>query len=84
MKNDETIKFAYLSDTHIGSPEASHDLANTVSDINAMKDIDFVVVAGDITEFGSDEEFIKAKQLLEELIPKWYVIHRLDIGPGRS
>jgi 3',5'-cyclic AMP phosphodiesterase CpdA len=50
------FRFAFLSDTHIGSPNggAEEDLRRTVADINQMTDIDFVVITGDITELGTD------------------------------
>ena len=44
------FRFAFISDTHIGSPDgkAEEDLRRTVRDINAMTDIVFVVLTGDI------------------------------------
>lgn len=70
------FKFAFLSDTHIGSPNGSaeEDLRRTIRDINAMKDIDFVVITGDITELGSNKELALAKQLLDSLQIKYYII----------
>ena len=43
------FRFAFISDTHIGSPNGSaeEDLRRTVRDINAMTDIAFVVLTGD-------------------------------------
>ncbi len=52
-------------DTHIGSSTAQEDLERTVQDINAQTDIAFVMISGDITEFGSDEELHLAKQVLD-------------------
>lgn len=48
------FRFTFISDTHIGSPDGSaeKDLRKTVRDLNTMKDILFVVIAGDITELG--------------------------------
>src|SRR5688500_5689560 len=70
------FKFAFLSDTHIGSPNGSaeEDLRRTIRDINAMRDIDFVVITGDITELGSNKELALAKQLLDSLQIKYYII----------
>jgi predicted MPP superfamily phosphohydrolase len=44
--------FAFISDTHIGSPNgvAEDDLRRTVNDINQMNGVAFVVITGDITE----------------------------------
>jgi outer membrane protein assembly factor BamB/predicted phosphodiesterase len=70
------FRFAFISDTHIGSPNgtAEEDLRRTVRDINAMSDIAFVVLTGDITELGTDEEIKLAKQILDSLRVPWYII----------
>jgi outer membrane protein assembly factor BamB/predicted phosphodiesterase len=70
------FRFAFISDTHIGSPNggAEEDLRRTVRDINAMKDIAFVVLTGDITELGTNEEIKLAKQILDSLNVPWYII----------
>ena len=70
------FRFAFLSDTHIGSPNgaAEEDLRRTVRDINAMTDIAFVVLTGDITELGTNEELKLAKQILDSLNVNWYII----------
>ncbi len=70
------FRFAFLSDTHIGSPNgnADEDLRRTVQDINSKKDIDFVVITGDITELGTNEELPRAKKLFDSLNVKYYII----------
>src|SRR5215471_1524701 len=70
------FRFAFISDTHIGSPDgkAEEDLRRTVADINLMDDISFVVLTGDITELGTNEEIKRAKQILDEFRVKWYII----------
>lgn len=70
------FRFAFISDTHIGSPNgnAEEDLRRTVADINSMNNIDFVVLTGDITELGKDEELLLAKHLLDSLQIKYYII----------
>lgn len=70
----QSFKFAFVSDTHIGNPTAAEDLRRTVKDINADSSLKFVVITGDITEFGADREFHLAKQILDSLNKKWYVI----------
>jgi len=64
-----SFRFAFISDTHIGSPNGSaeEDLRRTVRDINSMSDIAFVVLTGDITELGTNEELKLAKQILDSL-----------------
>jgi outer membrane protein assembly factor BamB/Icc-related predicted phosphoesterase len=72
----KTFRFAFLSDTHIGSPNggAEEDLRRTVADINAMNDVDFVVLTGDITELGTNEELALAKKILDSLNIPYYII----------
>lgn len=72
----KAFRFAFISDTHIGSPNGSaeEDLRRTVRDINAMNDIAFVVVTGDITELGTNEELRLAKQILDSLDVPYYII----------
>lgn len=70
------FRFAFLSDTHIGSPDGSseEDLRRTVADINQMNDIAFVVITGDITELGTNKQLLLAKQILDSLKVKYYII----------
>ena len=72
----KAFRFAFISDTHIGSPsgQAEEDLRRTVRDINAMNDIAFVVITGDITELGTNEELRMAKQILDSLDVPYYII----------
>ena len=70
------FRFAFLSDTHIGSPNggAEEDLKRSVADINQLSDIAFVVITGDITELGTDAEIKLAKEILGELKVPYYII----------
>ena len=70
------FRFAFITDTHIGSPNgtAEEDLRRTVADINSMDNIAFVVVTGDVTELGTDEELALAKKILDELNVPYYII----------
>lgn len=70
------FRFAFISDTHIGSPDgkAEQDLSRTVADLNSMNDIAFVVITGDITELGTDQQIFLAKQILDSLQIKYYII----------
>jgi outer membrane protein assembly factor BamB len=70
------IRFIHISDTHIGSPNGSaeEDLRRTVADINSRTDIAFVVITGDITELGTNEELAQAKKIFDELKVQWYII----------
>lgn len=72
----QPFRFAFISDTHIGSPNglAEEDLRRTVRDINAMSDVAFVVLTGDITELGTNEELKLAKRILDSLDIPFYII----------
>jgi len=69
------IKFAYLADLHIsdGAGPAA-DLEKSVQDINTLKGVDFVIIAGDITEFGSDKEILLAKSIIDKLTVPYYIV----------
>jgi len=69
-----SLTFVHLSDTHVGSGTGADDLRRTVNDINGNDSIQFVVISGDITEFGADAEIKLAKQILDSLNKPWYII----------
>lgn len=68
------LKFAFVTDTHIGSHTAAEDLRRTVRDINENGTLQFVVLTGDITDFGADEELTLARQILDSLNKPWFII----------
>ncbi|RYE59478.1 MAG: metallophosphoesterase [Sphingobacteriales bacterium] len=69
----QPFKFAFLSDTHIGIKNADEDLRRTVTDINANTSLKFVIISGDITELGTDEEILLAKSILSKLKIPLYI-----------
>lgn len=70
----QPFQFAQVTDTHVGGQTGLEDLRRTVEDLNNQEGIDFVILSGDITEFGSDEELLIAKQVLDSIRLPWYVI----------
>ncbi|WP_299703248.1 PQQ-binding-like beta-propeller repeat protein [uncultured Pontibacter sp.] len=74
LAHAQSFQFAFVSDTHISNPTAQEDLERTIADINANPNLEFVVVTGDITEFGSDEELKQAKQIFDTLKKPWYIV----------
>jgi outer membrane protein assembly factor BamB len=68
------FKFIHISDTHVGSPTGADDLRRTVADINSLDGIDFIIITGDITEFGADDQLRLAKQILDSLKTPWHII----------
>lgn len=69
----QTFRFAHVTDTHVGGSTGADDLIRTVEDINQMADIDFVILSGDVTEFGSEKELLEAKSILGKLNKPCYV-----------
>src|SRR5262249_4687278 len=59
-----TFQFAWLSDTHVGSPTGEEDLRAAVRDLNSIPGLSFVIISGDVTEFGSREQLRLAKEIL--------------------
>jgi outer membrane protein assembly factor BamB/predicted phosphodiesterase len=70
----QNYKYALITDTHIGAPDASKDLRLLVNDINKREEIKFVVATGDITEKGRNSELEQAKQILDGLKVKYYIL----------
>ena len=69
------FQFAHVSDTHVGgAPTAADDLRRTVRDIDANPSLKFVIITGDITEFGADAELREARAILDSLNKPWYII----------
>ena len=68
------LRFAWLTDTHVGSDRGADDLRAVVADINATKGLSFVLVTGDVTEMGSFEELRQAKSILGGLRPPYHII----------
>ncbi|MCU0646133.1 MAG: metallophosphoesterase, partial [bacterium] len=72
--DEPLIRFAWLSDTHIGASTAAEDLREAVRDINCSAGIDFVILSGDVTEMGSNAELELAKAILDSLDKPYYII----------
>lgn len=70
----QTLQYAHVTDIHIGSSTSVEDMERTVQDINSISTIDFVILSGDITEFGSDEELTLAKEIFDQLNKPWYIV----------
>lgn len=71
----QELRFAWLADTHISMKgQAAEDLKLCIRDMNENTRPDFVICAGDITNFGSDEELAFAKELLDALEMPYYAV----------
>jgi outer membrane protein assembly factor BamB/predicted phosphodiesterase len=65
--NAGVLRFVWLSDTHVGMPTGALDLRNAVRDINNLKGYSFVIISGDVTQFGSHDQLMLAKAILDGL-----------------
>ena len=75
QEKQDKIEFAVLSDTHLGSfAYALDDLNDAIDDINRNPDIEFVIVSGDITEFGTDSEIEGTRDVLARLTKKYLFV----------
>ncbi|MBE9600086.1 PQQ-binding-like beta-propeller repeat protein [Pedobacter sp. MC2016-24] len=72
--NAQTFKYAFVTDTHVGTDTGEEDLRRTVNDINQQNDLDFILVTGDVTEMGTKLEIKLAREVLGGLKKPWYVI----------
>ncbi len=68
------LRFAWLSDTHIGSDRGSDDLMASVGDINRQSGLSFVLVTGDVTDMGFYANFRAAKDILDGLDVPYHII----------
>lgn len=82
----QTLRFAFITDTHYGKPANNKDMLTCIEDINSLKDsLAFVLVGGDLTNFGSDKQIIEAKKLLDKLaLPFWAVSGNHDSNWSES
>jgi Icc protein len=75
-KDDDTVRFVLTGDTQRSNDET----VDFYKKVNSMSDIDFVIVAGDITEFGVFKEMEWIARSLENLnVPYVAVIGNHDL-----
>ena len=67
-------KYALLSEIRFGSPGSEEQLKNIVDVINSRTEIKFVIINGNITQDGSDEQFKGAKNILDKLKVDYYPV----------
>jgi len=68
------LRFAWLTDLHVGSDRGADDLRASVADINSLPGLSFVLVTGDITEMGTYNNLSQAKQILDGLRVPYHII----------
>ncbi len=72
--NQQPLQFAFVADTHIGTAIGADDLRNTVNDINSIDNIDFVILAGDATEYDFAGELDTVKAIMDKLNMPYHII----------
>lgn len=70
----QPLTFAFLADTHIGTAIGADDLRNSVRDINKLENIDFVILAGDATEYDLRGELDTVKAIMDKLNVPYHII----------
>lgn len=72
----QNFRFAVLSDMYINphNTESLEDLRNAIVDINKADSIQFVLVLGNVTEFGDRTSLQLAKDELSKLKMKYYAV----------
>jgi len=73
-QTDKALRFAFLTDIHV-TPDAPSEVAlNGIVDEVNTGDYAFLMVTGDLTNTGSDEELQTVKKALDRLTIPYYVI----------
>ncbi|MCM4155746.1 PQQ-binding-like beta-propeller repeat protein [Gramella sp. AN32] len=70
----KTLNFAVITDTHVGKGDNNQSLQEIVKHINSNPGIDFVLHAGDISDFGYGYQLTESKVLLDKLIVPYYIV----------
>lgn len=70
------FSFAQITDIHLnpGNPAPTEALLRSIAQINATDGLDFVLVTGDIADYGDHATILKAKACLDLLRYKYYII----------
>ncbi len=75
FNQSNSFEFALITDIHISQNETSiEDLRNSISVINNTPEVQFVFVAGDLTEGGDKISLMKAKELLDMLHVPYFAV----------
>ena len=73
-QNMQALKFSLISDTHVVPGNVNEQqLKNAIAEING-NDSEFVILSGDLSNEGSDEQLYNIKSILDGLTKPIYVI----------
>jgi outer membrane protein assembly factor BamB/predicted phosphodiesterase len=82
----QPVRFAVIADTHVGANGAADGLRSVVEAVKAQPGLRFVVLDGDLTEKGRDDEFAEFKSIVAGLtvpihaIPGNHDLHWMGFG----
>ncbi len=71
----QKISFAVISSPKIDKKGNTVQLDSTISKLNQNKNIDFVIISGNLTDSGSEKEFLILKSSLNKLEKPYYLLH---------
>ena len=70
----QEYQYAVISDIKFGSPNSEEEIKQIVDNINLHDEIKFVVVIGNVTLKGRDNEFTEASKILNKLKVDYYPV----------
>ncbi len=71
----DPLRIAFMTDLHYSQGSLSaRDLSRCIKDINSLEGLDFVLIGGDLTDFGTDEELAFVKKMLDSLNYEYHVV----------
>lgn len=76
LAQGQSFRFAQLTDIHLspGNDSRETDLMNSITAINAMPDVEFVLITGDVSEKGDRQTLQRAKELFANLRVPYYIV----------
>ena len=74
----QEYQYAVISDIKFGSPNSDAQLKKIVDNINSREEIKFVVVIGDATLKGRDNEFTEVNKILDKLKVDYYPVSGMN------
>ncbi|MBR4756261.1 MAG: metallophosphoesterase, partial [Bacteroidales bacterium] len=75
VADGEPLRIAFMTDLHYSEGSLSaRDLSRCIKDINSLDRLDFVLIGGDLTDFGTDEELAFVKKMLDSLKYEYHVV----------
>ena len=74
VSGQKPVTFAFLTDLHVNPGSSSDSSLHLIVDEINKTEVDFTIIAGDLTNTGSDSELTTVKKALDGLIKPCYVL----------